>query len=84
MLLSSSARTERAGDDVNKLLRARKSLKRLRYAAELGEQADSDLADVAKKAKRLQTALGDHQDAIVAAGFLSSTAASNAENAMGS
>ena len=52
-------------------------MKRLRYAAELGEPADSALSDIASEAKHLQTVLGDHQDAIVAAEFLSTAASSN-------
>jgi CHAD domain-containing protein len=48
-------------------------MKRLRYAAELGGPADSKLSDIAKNAKRLQTVLGDHQDAVVAAAFLART-----------
>ena len=74
-------RLRKAGDDVDRLHRARKALKRARYAAELGEPADPNLSGAAKEAKRLQTALGDHQDAIVAAAFLSTTPASNGPNA---
>ncbi|HET9647590.1 MAG TPA: CYTH and CHAD domain-containing protein [Microlunatus sp.] len=59
-----------AADDVEELHRARKALKRLRYAAELAEPADPGLASTAKKAKGLQTLLGDHQDAMVAARYL--------------
>lgn len=74
-------RLRKAGDDVERLHRAPKALKRARYAAELGEPVTPDLSEVAKKAKRLQTVLGDHQDAIVAADFLSTTPASNGPNA---
>ena len=70
-------RLRKAGDDVERLHRARKALKRLRYAAELGEPVDSALSDIASEAKHLQTVLGDHQDAIVAAEFLSTAASSN-------
>ena len=70
-------RLRKAGDDVDRLHRARKSMKRLRYAAELGEPADAKLGDVASDAKHLQTVLGEHQDAIVAAEFLAATAPSH-------
>jgi CHAD domain-containing protein len=70
-------RLRKAGDDVERLHRARKAMKRLRYAAELGEPADSALSDIASEAKHLQTVLGDHQDAIVAAEFLATAARSN-------
>jgi CHAD domain-containing protein len=69
-------RLRKAGDDVEQPHRSRKAMKRLRYAAELGEPADSGLSDIAKNAKRVQTVLGDHQDAIVAAAFLAKTAGS--------
>ena len=71
-------RLRKAGDNVDQLHRARKSMKRLRYgevasdakhlqtyAAELGEPADAKLV------------LGEHQDAIVAADFLAATAPSH-------
>jgi CHAD domain-containing protein len=72
-------RLQKAEDDVERLHRARKAMKRLRYAAELGEPADSGLSDIASQAKHLQTVLGDHQDAIVAAKFLSTAARSNGD-----
>jgi CHAD domain-containing protein len=61
--------------------RARKAEKRLRYAAELAEPADGHMKAVARKAKKLQTLLGEHQDAVVAANFLLTiSAASDGEN----
>ena len=68
-------RLRKAGDNVEKLHRARKSMKRLRYAAELAEPVDSTLADIVQNAEHLQTVLGNHQDAIVAVGFLTTAAA---------
>ena len=61
-----------AGDDIEQLHGARKAMKRLRYAAELVEPADHSMKRVARDAKQMQTLLGEHQDAIVAAGFLAS------------
>jgi CHAD domain-containing protein len=72
-------RLKKAGDDVERLHRARKAMKRLRYAAELAEPADSAFTDIASNAKHLQTVLGDHQDAIVTAEFLSTAASSNGD-----
>jgi CHAD domain-containing protein len=63
-------RLKQANGDAEKLHRARKAMKRLRYAAELTKPAHPKSARVAKKAKRVQTQLGEHQDAVVAAGFL--------------
>ena len=62
-------RLRKADDDVERLHRARKAEKRLRYAAELAEPADGHMKAVARKAKKLQTLLGEHQDALVAANF---------------
>jgi CHAD domain-containing protein len=74
-------RLRKAGDDVEELHRARKAAKRLRYAAELVEPADKRMKRIARDAEGLQTVLGEHQDAIVAAGFLSKiSAAFNGEN----
>ena len=70
-------RLRNAGDDVERLHRSRKAMKRLRYAAELGEPADGALSNIAKQAKNLQTVLGNHQDAIVAADFLATTSFSD-------
>jgi CHAD domain-containing protein len=47
-----------------------KAMKRLGYAAELTKPAHPKFARVARKAKRIQTQLGEHQDAVVAAAFL--------------
>jgi CHAD domain-containing protein len=63
-------RLKQANGDAEKLHRARKAMKRLRYAAELTKPARPKSARVAKKAKRVQTKLGEHQDAVVAAAFL--------------
>ena len=63
-------RLRKAGGDVDRLHQARKAAKRLRYAAELVEPADNRMKDIARDAKELQTLLGEHQDSIVAAGFL--------------
>jgi CHAD domain-containing protein len=74
-------RLRNAGGDVEELHRARKAAKRLRYAAELVEPADSRMKGIARDAKDLQTLLGEHQDAVVAANFLSKvSAASDKEN----
>lgn len=51
--------------------RARKAAKRARYTAELSLPALGRPARTARKrAKAVQTRLGDHQDAVLAAGFL--------------
>ena len=77
-------RLRKADDDVERLHRARKAEKRLRYAAELAEPAepaDKRMKRTARNAKKLQTLLGEHQDAIVTAAFLSTvSAASDGEN----
>jgi CHAD domain-containing protein len=74
-------RLRNADDDVELLRRARKAQKRLRYAAELAEPADGHMKAVARKAKKLQTLLGEHQDAVVAANFLATISApSDGEN----
>jgi CHAD domain-containing protein len=74
-------RLRKADDDVEQLHRARKAEKRLRYAAELAEPADGHMKAVARKAKRLQTLLGEHQDAVVGANFLATISApSDGEN----
>ena len=52
------------------LQRARKAIKRLRYAGELTEPVDGKAGRIARKAKHLQTELGEHHDAVVSAGFL--------------
>jgi CHAD domain-containing protein len=63
-------RLHKADDDIEQLHRARKAIKRARYAAELAEPADGNMKAIAREAEELQTVLGDHQDAIVAARFL--------------
>jgi CHAD domain-containing protein len=74
-------RLRNAGEDVELLHRARKAAKRLRYAAELVEPADSKMKSIARDAMEVQTLLGEHQDAVVAADFLSKmSAASNGES----
>jgi CHAD domain-containing protein len=71
----------RKADDDEQLHRARKAENRLRYAAELAEPADGHMKAVARKAKKLQTLLGEHQDAVVAAHFLVTISApSDGEN----
>jgi CHAD domain-containing protein len=73
-------RLRKAGDDVDRLHSARKAAKRLRYAAELVEPADNRMRGIARDAKELQTLLGEHQDSIVAAGFLATmSSAGNGE-----
>ena len=74
-------RLRNADDDVELVHRARKAQKRLRYAAELAEPADKRMKRIADNAKDLQTLLGEHQDAVVAANFLSTiSATSDGEN----
>jgi len=51
-------------------------MKRARYAAELVEPADKEMKSTAKEAEELQTLLGEHQDAIVSAKFLTTVSAS--------
>ena len=63
-------RLRKADDDIEELHRARKATKRARYAAELVEPADDDMKAIADDAEELQTLLGDHQDAVIAAEFL--------------
>jgi CHAD domain-containing protein len=69
-------RLRSADGDIEELHRARKATKRLRYAAELVEPADGSMKSVAKKAENLQTLLGEHQDAVVSAQFLTNLSAS--------
>jgi len=63
-------RLRKADDDFDRLHRARKAIKRARYAAELAKPAHSDMKAIAREAEKLQTLLGEHQDAVVAARFL--------------
>jgi CHAD domain-containing protein len=72
-----------AGDDIEQLHGARKAMKRLRYAAELVEPADHSMKRVARDAKQMQTLLGEHQDAIVAARFLATVSASEGDSESG-
>jgi CHAD domain-containing protein len=63
-------RLRTAGGDPERLHRARKAFKRVRYAAELVEPADNKMKGIAQDAKKLQALLGEHQDCMVAADFL--------------
>jgi CHAD domain-containing protein len=65
----------RKAEDVEELHRARKAFKRARYAAELAEPVDSQMKSVAGDAEEMQTLLGEHQDATVAAEFLAKMSA---------
>jgi CHAD domain-containing protein len=69
-------RLRSADGDIERLHRARKATKRLRYAAELVEPVDGNMKRVAKKAENLQTLLGEHQDAVVSANFLANLSSS--------
>ena len=68
-------RLRKADDDIDQLHRARKAFKRARYAAELVEPADSDMKAIAREGEEMQTLLGEHQDAIIAANFLATMSA---------
>ncbi|HEY6685832.1 MAG TPA: CYTH and CHAD domain-containing protein [Propionibacteriaceae bacterium] len=68
-------RLRKADDDIEQLHRARKAFKRARYAAELVEPADSQMKSIARDAQEIQTLLGEHQDAVVAATFLATRSA---------
>ncbi len=72
-------RLRKADDDIERLHQARKAEKRLRYAAELVEPADKRMKRITRNAKDLQTLLGEHQDAVVAANFLSTISAAAGE-----
>ena len=63
-------RLRKADDDIEQLHRARKAMKRARYAAELVEPADGQMKAIARKAEEFQTLLGELQDATVSAKFL--------------
>ena len=65
----------RKAEDIEELHRARKAFKRARYAAELAEPVDSQMKSVAGDAEEMQTLLGEHQDATVAAEFLAKMSA---------
>jgi CHAD domain-containing protein len=77
-------RLKKADDDVAQLHRVRKAMKRARYAAELVQPADNRMKGIARDAKDLQTLLGEHQDAIVAANFLATINAAADREAGGS
>ena len=68
-------RLRKADDDIEQLHRARKAFKRARYAAELVEPADRQMKAIARDTEEMQTLLGEHQDAIVAAKFLATMSA---------
>jgi CHAD domain-containing protein len=73
----SQRRLDGAAGDPAELHRARKATKRLRYAGELLTDQLPQAKKTAKKAKKAQTVLGDHQDLVVAAEFLLRTGAQN-------
>lgn len=58
-----------AGDRQEKALhRARRSAKRTRYAGELAAPVSNGAGKFAKQMKKVQSVLGDHQDAVIARG----------------
>lgn len=63
-------RLKKAHDDADRLHRARKAAKRLRYTAEALSPLVPRAAKIAKSAKRVQAVLGEHQDLAVAAAHL--------------
>jgi CHAD domain-containing protein len=63
-------RLEAAALDPGRTHAARKSVKRLRYTAEVLAPARPKAKKIAKRAKRTQRSLGHHQDAVVEAEFL--------------
>ena len=68
--------------DAHGLHQTRKAAKRLRYAGDLLEPELPRAHKVARRAKKLQTTLGEHQDLAVAADFVRGVAASGrVENA---
>lgn len=79
------ARMNRADDDA--LHSARKAAKRLRYAAELvstgADGAPQHAAAVARWARKLQTVLGEHQDARVSAELVHRLAAGTTQRRSG-
>jgi CHAD domain-containing protein len=68
-------RLRKADDDIEQLHRARKAMKRARYAAELVAPADSQMRSIEQEAEEFQTVLGEHQDATVSAKFLATISA---------
>jgi CHAD domain-containing protein len=73
---TADTRLRKADGDIDQLHRARKATKRARYAAELVEPVDKEMKTIEKEAEELQTLLGEHQDAVVSATFLSTISAS--------
>ncbi len=64
------------GADIGPALhRVRKRAKKLRYAAEAVAVAEPSAADLGAAAKSLQTMLGDHQDGVLARGWIVDTVA---------
>ena len=63
-------RLETAALDPRRTHAARKSVRRLRYTAEVLAPARPKARKIAKRAKRTQRSLGHHQDAVVEAEFL--------------
>jgi CHAD domain-containing protein len=71
-LLKAGRLLEDAGEDDIALHEARKGYKKARYAVEAVQVLDGDAAErLIKRLKALQEALGEHQDAVVAAQLLS-------------
>jgi CHAD domain-containing protein len=65
-----------AAQRIERLHDIRKSAKRLRYGAEAAARVPGDPAtELAERAKKLQTVLGDHRDAIEAMDTIRATAA---------
>ena len=75
-------RLRKADDDIEQLHRARKATKRARYAAELVKPADSQMKTIAREAEKLQTLLGEHQDAVVTAKFLATISDADDDGAL--
>ncbi len=63
-------RLRQGGEDPVLTHRARKAVKRYRYAADLLEPVLPEAKKDGKRAKEVQSALGDHQDLVVEAAFL--------------
>lgn len=64
-------RLRKAGDDDERLHRARKAAKRARFVAEMSRPAtEGSGKKAAKRNKKIQDRLGERQDAVVAAAFL--------------
>ncbi len=82
--LRRAAREERGRQQEERLHRARKAAKRARYAAEMAEPVWPRARRHARRAEKLQTLLGEHQDGVVSAAFLlragSSTAGEQGRN----